>query len=100
MSEAESVTPLNRTTACHLSEGSLQYLAAVRDELTLDLRGMADALWAMSYAGTNEVGMTNDMLGNGIQWVQRELSRKADHLEKVTHQVICEANGSTVRRPL
>lgn len=74
-------------------EATYAELKDVRDELVLDLRGMADALWAMSYCDKNS-GFSDGPMHMALNWVYRELERKAQRVEDVSHRVLSEINAS------
>lgn len=74
-------------------EATYAELKDVRDELVLDLRGMADALWAMSYCDKNS-GFSDGPMHMALHWVYRELERKAQRVEDVSHRVLSEINAS------
>lgn len=73
----------------------IEELNVVTNETVLDLKLMASALWTMSYgADANHTGLCSPQPGEAMKWVQRELERKAERIEDVTHRVACEIRTS------
>jgi hypothetical protein len=68
------------------SDELARQLDEVTNVVTLDLEGIASALWAIAYADKN-CGMTGGTpLVDALHWMERELNRKADHIRGVSLQ--------------
>lgn len=72
----------------------IEDVEALANVTALDLKGMAEALWCMSYADGGTTGFCGGGLLEGLKWVERELTRKAEHIERVAVSVMCEINKS------
>ncbi len=80
--------------AYKFSDEVLKDLDDLSNVTALDLKGMADALWCMSYGDGGTTGMCGGGMHEGLQWVERELARKAEHIQNVVSRVSREIHSS------
>jgi len=91
------MTTLRTAPTAPLSENADDDIVAQLDDVTnsvtLDLDGMAGALWAIAFADKNS-GLTGGTpVVEALHWMERELTRKADHIRSVSARA-----AQTIRR--